>query len=224
MKKDLSRVSDIKLSSFLNVSWLIILTKLRQSIRRFSGKALSNQNVVFADWLLIVKWCSSSEELSLCNKLALNFWGFDWQTAENVLLYYIFDKFFPFAILHLLAKWVELPQRKLQLLERKPYLSCVTFNLAIPSCISYGSIIIDCFSAISMAWTFLARPWLSYQGLANVTNSFGHLTQHIVIVMLSFANHCLYQMHSRKIPNFASIFFIIKPNYFHHGYRNLQLD
>ena len=154
MKKDLSRVSDIKLSSFLNVSWLIILTKLRQSIRRFSGKALSNQNVVFADWLLIVKWCSSLEELSLCNKLALNFWGFDWQTAENVLLYYIFDKFFPFAILHLFAKWVELPQRKLQLLERKPYLSCVTFNLAIPSCISYGSIIIDCFSAISMAWTF----------------------------------------------------------------------
>ena len=173
---------------------------------------------------MIVKWCSSSEELSLCNKLARNFWGFDWQTAENVLLYYIFDRFFPFATLHLFAKWVELPQRKLQLFERKPYLSCVTFNLVIPSCISYGSIIIDCFSAISMAWTFLARPWLSYQGLVNVTNFLGHLAQHIVIVMLSFVNHCLYHMYPRKIPNLASIFSIIKPNYFHHRYRNLQLE
>ena len=127
-------------------------------------------------------------------------------------------------MLHFFAKWVELPQWKLQLLERKPDLSSVTFNLAIPACISYGSIISDCVSAISMAWAFLDKPCLSYLPLVNVINFLIHLAQHIVIVMLSFVNHCLYHMYPRKIPNFASIFSIIKPNYFHHRYRNLQLE
>ena len=65
-----------------------------------------------------------------------------------------FRQVFPFAILHLLVRWIQLPQRKQHLLEGKSYLSCVTFSLAIPVCISSGCIAIDCISASSIAWAF----------------------------------------------------------------------
>ena len=73
MTKDLSRdiklSIDIKLSKFLNVSWLIILTELPQSIKNSTGRALLNVNIVFSKGLLIVKQYSSLEELPFYNKL-----------------------------------------------------------------------------------------------------------------------------------------------------------
>ena len=116
-KKGLSRVSDIKFSNFLNVSWLIILTELPLSIRNSTGRALFNVNVVFANGLLIVKRYSLSEEFSFCYKLTGNFWGFDLQTAAKCPSFPHFWQGFPFAILHLTARWLELPQRKQHLLE-----------------------------------------------------------------------------------------------------------
>ena len=63
------------------------------SIRNSTERALFNVNIVLANGLLIVKQYFSSDELSFCNKLKGNFWGFDLQTAQNVLLSHIFDKF-----------------------------------------------------------------------------------------------------------------------------------
>ena len=43
------------------------------------------------------------------------------------------------------------------------------------------------------------------------------------VVMPSFVNHCLYQIHSSKIQNFVSNY-AIWANYFHPGFWNLQLQ
>ena len=147
MTKDLSRVSDIILSNFLNVSWLIVSPKLPLSLSSSTGRALFDVNVVFANGLLIVKQYSSSEELSFCNKLTGNFWGFDLQTAAKCPSFPHFWQVFTFATLHLFARWIELPQRKQHLLEGKTYLSCVTFSLAIPAYMSSGCITISCLIA-----------------------------------------------------------------------------
>ena len=91
------------------------------TVRNSTGRGLFNVNVVFANGLLIVKQHSSSEELSFCNKLTGNFWGFDLQTTAKCPFPY-FRQVFPFAMLYLLAKWVELPQWIQHLLEGKSYL------------------------------------------------------------------------------------------------------
>ena len=116
LTQGLSRVSDIKICNFSNVSRLIILTELPLSIRNSTGRALFNVNVVFANGLLIVKQYSSSEGFSFRNELTGKFWGFDLQTAAKCPTFPHFWQAFPFAILHLLARWVELPQRKQHLL------------------------------------------------------------------------------------------------------------
>ena len=154
MTQDISRVSDIKLSNFSNVFRLIILTELPLSITNFIGRVLLNVNVVFANGLLIEKQYSSSEGFSFRSKLAGKFWGFDLQTAANCPTFSHFRQVFPFVILHLLARWVELPQQKHHLLEGKLYLSCVTFSLAMPVCILSCCIAINCISSSSIAWAF----------------------------------------------------------------------
>ena len=112
MTKDLSRVN------FLNVSCVIILTELPLSIRNSTGRALFNVNVVFADWLLILKQYSSWEELSFYNKLRGNFWGFDLQTTAKCPFLH-FRHVFPFAILHLFVKMGWIPTAKTALSARK---------------------------------------------------------------------------------------------------------
>ena len=119
-----------------------------------TGRASFNVNVVFANGILIVKQYPSSEGFSFRNKLTVKFWGFDLQTAAKCSTFAHFQQVFPFAILHLLASWVELLHRRQHLLGAKSYLSCVTFSLAIPACISFGCIAIDCILASSIAWTF----------------------------------------------------------------------
>ena len=104
--------------------------------------------------MLIAEQYSSSEGFSFRNKLTGKLWGFYLESAAKCSTSPHFWRVFPFAILHLLARWVELPQRKQQLLEGKSYLSCVSFSLAIPACISFSCIAFDRISASSLAWVF----------------------------------------------------------------------
>ena len=112
MKEDFSRVTDIKLSNFLNASWLIILTELPLSIRNSIRRALFSLNFVFTNGLLIVKQCSSSEKFSFYNYFTVKLWGFNLQRAAKYPSLPYFQQAFPFATMHLFAKWVELPQRR----------------------------------------------------------------------------------------------------------------
>ena len=147
------------------------------SIRNSTGRASFNVNVVFANGLLIVKQYSSLEGFSFRNKLTVKFWGFDLQTAAKCPTFAHFQPVFSFAILHLLASWVELPQRRQHLLEAKSYLSCVTFSLAIPACILSGCIAIDCVLASSIAWTFSTR--FSSVRLGSCSNQYKQLDEHL---------------------------------------------